>query len=64
MKNKDSIKTLVTLGNAAALAAAISKKVLGDQVAASFVGTELTDNHIHQLTQTVIQREITKKVGL
>lgn len=64
MKNKNSINTLITLGNAAALTAAIAKRVLGEQVASSFAGTELTDAHIHQLTQTVVQRVIAKKVGL
>ena len=63
MKNVESANTLVVLANASELVAAIAGEVLGDGIASTFAGAELTTNAIHQLAQTQFQATVSTYLG-
>lgn len=56
-------QTAAVLGNAAALTAAICEKVLGAAELGSYQNVTLGGNQIITLAQTVIEAELSKKMG-
>jgi hypothetical protein len=63
MKNAQSVTTIVTLGNAAELTAAVAEKILGGEVADTFSGAPLTKELVYQLAQTTFQKKIAQDLG-
>lgn len=62
MKHKQTLTTLVTLGNAAELVALAAEKVLGVEVASTFAGAPLGRDIIHQQAQSIFQRKIDEQL--
>ena len=49
MKNRETERTVVTLGNGVDLVAQIAKQVIGDEVADMYDRAPLSDDGIHRL---------------
>jgi len=56
MKYKQSVHSIVSLGNASELVAAIAKKVVGTEVADTLSGTPISDEVIMNLAQSSIEK--------
>lgn len=63
MKRKESEQTLVVLANAAELVNNIAQGVIGNEVADTFAGNDLTRGVVYNLAQTQFQAAVTKIVG-
>jgi ABC-type amino acid transport system permease subunit len=63
MKNVESANTLVVLANATELTARIAAKVLGNGIASTFAGAELTTGAIHSLAQSQFQAAVSTYLG-
>ena len=61
MKHKQSLTTVVTLGNAAELVARVAEKVMGTEVAKTFSGQELNNQAVQRLAVSSMQKNIIKK---
>lgn len=59
----NNAETVATLANGAQLAAAIAARVISGQASQKFNGMDLEENQIINLTQSVFQSELLKKVG-
>jgi hypothetical protein len=58
MKNLSSLQTVLTVANAAELTAAIAKEVLGNDVADSVEGSELTSDVVRDIAVAQIQQNL------
>ncbi len=63
MKSKQSTNTLVTLANGSELVAGIASKIIGNEVADTFNGSNITRGMLHQLAQTKFQSSISNVIG-
>lgn len=63
MINQNSAMTAATLANAADLAANIAQGVMGNEVATTFNGSELTRATIYNLAQVTFQSKVASKLG-
>lgn len=63
MQLRESEKTVVTLANAGELVRQISQQVLGNEVADTFNGNELTRGVIFNMAQVKFQGAVAKYVG-
>jgi len=63
MKNLSSLQTVVTLANAAELTAGIAKEVLGNDVADSIEGSELTSDVVRDIALAQIQTNLSTHNG-
>lgn len=63
MQLRDSQQTLVTLANAAELACCIAKEVMGNEVADTLNGSELTRSALHSLAMAHFQRQFASYLG-
>lgn len=57
-------RTVVVLGNAAELVSNIVKGVMGNEVADTINGSPLTQNMLHNLTQTSLQDALSAYTGV
>lgn len=58
MNNLSSLQTVLTVANAAELTAAIAKEVLGNDVADSVEGSELTSDVVRDIAVAQIQQNL------
>jgi hypothetical protein len=58
MNNLSSLHTVLTVANAAELTAAIAKEVLGNDVADSVEGSELTSDVVRDIAVAQIQQNL------
>lgn len=63
MKHLNSIQSVTTLGNANELVRVIAQGVLGNEVADTFNGSEISRGVIYNLSQTKFQEAVGKKLG-
>ena len=63
MKLRQSERTLVTLANASELVVNISRAVIGNEVADTFNGENLTGSLIHDLAQSTFHKSLSKYIG-
>jgi hypothetical protein len=63
MKSKNTERTVVTLGNAAQLAADVAQNVLGNDVADTFNGSPITRGLVYQMAQSQFNNALSKKLG-
>ncbi|EKD22585.1 MAG: hypothetical protein ACD_84C00041G0003 [uncultured bacterium] len=63
MKNRSSERTIVTLANASELVVALTRSVVGNDVADSLNGSPLSRELIHNLAQTSFQGAASKISG-
>lgn len=61
MKYKQSVTSLVSLGNAAELVNAIAKKVVGTEVADTLSGSPISDEMIMNLAASSIEKVLVAK---
>lgn len=58
MKTQESEKTVVTLANASELVRCIAQAVVGNDIADTFGGSDLTSNTLYNLAQTSFQKKV------
>lgn len=63
MKNKQSTTSVVVLANAGELVRTIAQGVLGNDVADTFAGSELSRDIVHGLAQSRFQASLSKQMG-
>lgn len=63
MKNPESISTLVVLANVNEVVAAVARNVLGNEVASTFDGQDISRAIVQNMAQTNIQADMAKYMG-
>lgn len=63
MKTQETAMSVATLANAGDLVANIAQGVMGDDVATTFNGSNLTRSAIYDLAQVEFQKVITNQPG-
>lgn len=63
MKNRETERTMVTLGNGVELVCQIAKAVVGEEVADMYDGSPLTNDVIRRLAAVKFQGHLSKFVG-
>lgn len=63
MKNRETERTVVTLGNAVDLVAQVARKVVGEEVADMYDGAPLTLDVMHRLAAVKLKSHLSDHVG-
>lgn len=59
-----SISSVITLGNATELATGIIRGMLGQEVADTIMGSDLTNEVLHDMIQVEFQKSMTNTLGV
>jgi hypothetical protein len=63
MNKMESIMTVTTLANGSELVRLVAQEVLGNEVADTFNGSELTRSVLYDLSQTKFQEALARRLG-
>ena len=64
MKHPESERTLVSLANASELVIGITHSIVGNEIADTFNGSQISRELLHKLAQTTFQTTLSKYIGV